>query len=157
MPVMTTPSLQIALTEAPAPVESGWTQMAPARTRKRVRSDALPEYSRYRDDGCDVSSTCLTCPLPRCRYEEPGGLRAILNELRDRQIVLLRKKGVSVDELAGQFGISRRTIFRVLGSYKASRQGATVTPIRAPIESGRTPLAEPPGRPDENGAESRCA
>lgn len=89
--------------------------------RKRRRSDGLPEFTRYRDDGCEVSDSCLTCPLPRCRYEEPGGLRAVLNEMRDRQMTQLRRKGATVDELAGRFGVSRRTVFRVLGSGKAAR------------------------------------
>lgn len=91
--------------------------------RYRVRSDALPEHTRYRDDGCEVNLSCLTCPLPRCRYEEPGGLRALLNEYRDRQIVQLRLQGTGVDDLAGRFSISRRTVFRVLGS-----NGATAKP-----------------------------
>ncbi len=88
---------------------------APA-LRYRVRADALPEHTRYRDDGCQVSPSCLTCPLSRCRYEEPGGLRALLNQHRDRQIVRLRTEGVGVEDLALRFGISRRTVFRVLGS-----------------------------------------
>ena len=47
--------------------------MMPASLPKsRGRHDSLPEYARYRDDGCDISESCLTCPLPRCRYEEPG-------------------------------------------------------------------------------------
>jgi len=82
----------------------------------RVRSDALPEFTRYRDNGCDVSPSCLTCPLPRCRYEEPGGLRALLNKTRDGQIVAQRATGVPVAELAMRFGVSRRTVFRVLGN-----------------------------------------
>ena len=82
----------------------------------RVRADALPEHTRYRDDGCDIHPHCLTCPLPRCRYYEPGGLRALLNARRDRQIVEMRLKGVPVDDLAGRFGVSRRTVFRVLES-----------------------------------------
>ncbi len=64
---------------------------------KKVRGDTLPEYTRYRDHGCDVHPMCLTCPLPRCRYEEPGGLRALLNEYRDQQIVELRLQGGPVD------------------------------------------------------------
>lgn len=82
---------------------------------RRVREDALPEHTRYRDDGCDVHPHCLTCPLPRCRYDEPGGVRALLNAYRDRQIVGLRRDGLTVDELARRFRISRRTVFRVLG------------------------------------------
>lgn len=88
----------------------------PAETpiRIRVRADALPEHTRYRDDGCDVHPHCLTCPLPRCRYDEPGGLRALLNAHRDRQIVEMRLRGVPVGDLAGRFGLSRRTVFRIL-------------------------------------------
>lgn len=84
--------------------------------KPRVRSDALPEFTRYRDSGCDVSPSCLTCPLPRCRYEEPGGLRALLNKTRDQQIVSQRANGVPVAELATRFSVSRRTVFRVLGN-----------------------------------------
>ena len=82
--------------------------------RLKVRADALPEYTRYRDDGCDIHPQCLTCPLPRCRYEEPGGLKAMLNGIRDRQIVSLRTRGIPVEEIADRFGVSRRTIFRIL-------------------------------------------
>lgn len=92
----------------------------------RVRADALPEFTRYRDDGCDVHPSCLSCPLPRCRYEEPGGLRALLNEARDREIVELRSRGVSVAELASRFAVSRRTIFRVLGNQ--ARQPIPIRP-----------------------------
>ena len=90
--------------------------------RKRVRADSLPEFTRYRDDGCDVNPSCLTCPLPRCRYDEPGGLTGLLNGLRDREIVALKSRGVAVEEIADTFGVSRRTVFRVLTEkYKARR------------------------------------
>ena len=107
--------------------------MMPSPPKPRGRRESLPEYTRYRDDGCDISESCLTCPLPRCRYEEPGGLRALLNETRDRQIVQLRLTGVPVEELAGRFGISRRTIFRVIGSTKLSARVRTVACDTTPI------------------------
>ena len=99
-----------------------WAPLADAPISTRVRADALPEYTRYRDDGCDVHPHCLTCPLPRCRYDEPGGLRALLNSRRDRQIVALRLKGVAVEDLAGRFGVSRRTVFRILEKPEHSRR-----------------------------------
>ncbi len=89
----------------------------------RVRADALPEHTRYRDDGCDIHPHCLTCPLPRCRYDAPGGLRALLNARRDRQIVAMRLQGVPVDDLAWRFGVSRRTVFRVLGNGDGNGRG----------------------------------
>ncbi len=81
---------------------------------RRVRQDALPEHTRYRDDGCDIHPHCLTCPLPRCRYDAPGGLRTLLNAYRDRRIIELRQGGIEVEELARRFSVSRRTVFRVL-------------------------------------------
>ena len=83
---------------------------------RRVRRDALPEEIHYRDDGCDIHTHCLTCPLPRCRYDEPGGLRAMLNAYRDQQIVVLRRDGEHVDQIAERFSLSRRTVFRILSS-----------------------------------------
>jgi hypothetical protein len=117
----------------------------------RVRADALPEYTRYRDDGCEVNASCLTCPLPRCRYEEPGGLRALLNEYRDRQIVQLKMQGLGVDDLAVRFGISRRTVFRVLGS-----NGATTKPPGGGPRSSDGRGAPTPIRSEQR-REAQCA
>ncbi|HMO54223.1 MAG TPA: helix-turn-helix domain-containing protein [Tepidiformaceae bacterium] len=80
-----------------------------------LRSDALPEYTDYRDSGCDLYSSCLSCPLPTCRYDVEGGASAILRSGRDANILAAASDGsMSIDELARAFGLSRRTIFRVL-------------------------------------------
>ncbi len=83
---------------------------------RRVRRDALPEEIQYRDDGCDIHPQCLTCPLPRCRYDEPGGVRAMLNSYRDQQILALRQDGEAVDQIAERYSLSRRTVFRILSA-----------------------------------------
>ena len=83
------------------------------------RVDALPEYTDYNDKGCDLFPSCLACPLPRCRYEEPGGAAALMRSGRDASIIQMsEERAMSVDALARMFGLSRRTIFRVL---RASR------------------------------------
>ncbi len=80
-----------------------------------ARIDALPEYTEYADSGCDLYPSCLACPLPRCRYDDPGGAAAMLRGGRDATILRLAARGdVSVERLAEMFGLSRRTIFRVL-------------------------------------------
>ena len=80
-----------------------------------LRSDALPEHTDYADTGCDLYPSCLNCPLPRCRYEETGGAPAILRTGRDAIILkLATEDGLGVERLAEMFGLSRRTIFRVL-------------------------------------------
>ena len=88
----------------------------------RVRGDMLPERTGYRDDGCEIHPQCLTCPLPRCRYDEPGGLNGMLTRMRDREVVRLRTKGAPVEDIAEVFGVSRRTVFRILtAKYKEVR------------------------------------
>lgn len=86
----------------------------------RPRSDALPEYSDFNDTGCDLFRSCLSCPLPRCRYDEPGGAAAILRQMRDTNMQRMAAEGLSVDELAERFEVSRRTVFRVLSAAKAA-------------------------------------
>ena len=95
----------------------------PATTLRRVRRDALPEEILYRDDGCDIHPQCLSCPLPRCRYDEPGGVRAMLNGYRDRQILALRADGAAVDQIAERYSLSRRTVFRILSGAGEGENG----------------------------------
>ncbi len=81
---------------------------------RKVRIDALPEHLAYRDDGCDLAPSCLRCPLVRCRYDEPGGARALFQVPRDEALRRRREEGIAIDALAAEFGLSRRSVFRVL-------------------------------------------
>ena len=94
---------------------------APVRLLRPLRRDALPEHTRYVDTGCEVHSSCLTCPLVRCRYDEPGGARALLGQERDRAILALRRDGRPISLIAQRFGVSRRTVFRVLAAAREAR------------------------------------
>ena len=88
----------------------------------RPRQDALPEHVRYRDEGCDIFESCLRCPLPRCRYDVPGGVRTLLNRARDREIRRLRDEtALSIEAIAARFHVSRRTVFRVLAPHRLTR------------------------------------
>lgn len=105
---------------------------APAAPPRLTREDALPEHVDYRDRGCDLFPSCLSCPLPRCRYDEPGGVRAMLNRVRDREIRRMRMDGgVAVNEIARRFQVSRRTVFRAL-------EGAPRDPARSPATPRRS-------------------
>lgn len=81
--------------------------------KKWTKLDALPEEWDYRDDGCDLAPSCLNCPFPVCRYDYPGGIAAFLRQVRDEEIRALRAQGVPPQELAKQFKISLRTVFRI--------------------------------------------
>ena len=80
-----------------------------------VGLDLPPEFCHYRDEGCELADSCLTCPLPVCIYEEPGGKRRLLKRRRDREMGRqFTEEGKRVKELAQIFGVSQRTVQRAL-------------------------------------------
>ena len=97
-----------------------------------VRSDTLPENTRYKDDGCDASLTCLECPLPLCKYDDPGWLQRENRRTRDDEIFRLRSQQVAVTEISKRFGISTRTVHRIVqrgGATPVSSDEEGVNPI----------------------------
>lgn len=76
----------------------------------RVR-DGLPENTSYNDDGCDIHSSCLTCPLPACRYEMPPGRARALAQAAT--LGRLLSTGLTMDQAAIELGVSRRTVYRL--------------------------------------------
>ena len=90
--------------------------------------DLPPEYCHYRDEGCEFADSCLSCPLTKCIYDEPGGRQRWLKRQRDGRIARLftveRKR---VKELALMFGLSQRTVQRAL-------KNSLLTPSRPPLK-----------------------
>jgi Homeodomain-like domain len=91
---------------------------------RRTRRDALPEHTPYADTGCDLHASCLTCPFVRCRYDEDldaGRRRA--GRQRDRRMIELQRRGKTISVIAARFGVSRRTVFRVLARARSTVDG----------------------------------
>jgi hypothetical protein len=87
-----------------------------------VRSDALPEFHDYVDEGCVFHPTCLTCPAAQCRYDARKGIQTLLNFGRDIQVRVDRALlGLSATALAQRHHVSERTVHRILA---ASRRAA---------------------------------
>ncbi|MBI4297847.1 MAG: hypothetical protein HY676_04880 [Chloroflexi bacterium] len=85
------------------------------RDRRQTSIDILPELYPYRDDGCEVSPSCLCCPLPICKYDDPGWLLREQRQKRDREVLTLKQQtGKSVPQLAHHFRLSQRTVHRIL-------------------------------------------
>ena len=98
---------------------------APRGRPRRRLADTLPEHHTYKDDGCNVAPSCLRCPLPQCKHDEPGWYQRERRAQRDRSICRLRsREGLSVTQLADRFGVSKRTVFRVLHEAIGGRPAA---------------------------------
>ncbi len=87
---------------------------------RQPRRDALPEHTNYHDSGCDLHPSCLSCPLVRCRYDEPGSARRLLSGDRDNEVLAMQRTGGrSIEMIARQVGVSRRTVFRILARARS--------------------------------------
>ena len=81
--------------------------------------DLPPEYCHYQDNGCEFADSCLDCPFPECLYAQPGGQQRWLKCLRDEAVLrLFTDQSKTVKDLALMFGVSRRTIQRILKQAK---------------------------------------
>lgn len=95
-------------------------QHAPTKPRVR-RADRVPEDIHYRDTGCHLSPSCLSCMLERCIYDEPEGGHIHRRWARDQEIYLLYRQHPSdIGELALRFGVSRRTVHRAVARLRAA-------------------------------------
>ena len=87
-----------------------------AKTRRRRNEpilDGLPEQQTFVDNGCEVSTSCLACPLPQCKFDDPLWYRAYRRQERDLEYLLAQKmEGLSVFEIARRCRVSPRTVHR---------------------------------------------
>lgn len=63
----------------------------------------------YEDTGCEAAEQCLSCPLPRCKYDDPSGMkrwRAI------QEVITLIAAGKRTAAIALALGITERTVYR---------------------------------------------
>ena len=131
-----------AVSRPPVRLRTTWTAPLPL-----VRRDMLPENAAYPDTGCDLFASCLRCPLARCRFDEPpGGLRRLMIETRDREIALIRRRHrAPINALAQTYGLTRRSIFRILSEQR--RVGRHASATREADDRSPTVGADPRVRP----------
>ena len=75
----------------------------------------MEDLERYecQDEGCDLFPSCLNCPFPRCRYDEPRR-RHMGKALRNEEMLRLYREGLKVERIAQRFGVSKRTVYRII-------------------------------------------
>jgi len=73
--------------------------------------------SNFDDTGCEAAPSCLACPLPQCRYDDPDWYNRLVKRRQDQELVAaLRDLPVSesraAEKVAARFGVTVRTVFR---------------------------------------------
>ncbi len=77
--------------------------------------DTVPEFCHYEDTGCEVSASCLDCPLPQCKYDDPEWFQRQRRMARDLTVwSTMRSEDLTVDEAAERFSVTVRTVFRIM-------------------------------------------
>ncbi len=77
--------------------------------------DAVPEFYHYEDTGCEVSRSCLNCPLSRCKYDDPVWFQRHRRMARDLKVWrTMQLEELTADQAADRFSVTVRTIFRIM-------------------------------------------
>jgi len=85
------------------------------RPKHRTLADTLPELYVYEDTGCEVSASCLNCPLPQCKYDDPLWFQRYRQYSRDLSVLMaMERDGLTVEETAERFSVTVRTVFRAM-------------------------------------------
>lgn len=73
------------------------------------------EFDHYADTGCAASPSCLQCPLPQCKHDDPIWFQLYLRLARDRErCSAMTREGLTVEEAAERFGVQVRTVYRMM-------------------------------------------
>ena len=84
-----------------------------------TQADVDSEYYHYEDTGCEVSSSCLVCPLSRCRYDDPVWYQRLRRTAKDMKVWrTVESEGLTAEEAAERFSVTERTIFRMISRCK---------------------------------------
>ena len=77
--------------------------------------DSIPEFCYYEDTGCEASDSCLNCPLPKCKHDDPVWYQRNRRLARDFQVMYaIQQESLSMEEAAERFSVTVRTVFRIL-------------------------------------------
>ena len=77
--------------------------------------DSVPEFYHYEDTGCEVSRSCLSCPLSRCKYDDPVWFQRHRRMARDLKVWrTMQLEELTADQAADRFSVTVRTIFRIM-------------------------------------------
>jgi len=87
-----------------------------ASPQTAAKTDSLPDDSNWKDHGCEFHPACLSCPLSSCIEEQPRGKQKLRMLARAGHMAQLKRQGKTTGEIARLFGVSQRTVQRVLAT-----------------------------------------
>jgi len=89
------------------------------QTLARVYPELVGKDDAYVDDGCEESPSCLSCPLPQCRYDDPVWYQAYRAERRREQVQELKQTDMTIGAIGRALGVGARTVHRDIRKWEA--------------------------------------
>ena len=95
---------------------------------RRAAPDDVSEFYHYEDTGCEASDSCLDCPLPVCKYDDPSWYHRNRRLARDFRILrVMNQESLTIEETAERFSVTARTVFRIIQRCReATTQGNAI-------------------------------
>ena len=75
------------------------------------------------NDGCKWSPSCLDCPLPICKHDDPGWLSRTVRTEKHAEIVAMSIAGNNRSAIAKQLRVGTRTVSRVMSERRKLLSG----------------------------------
>ena len=73
----------------------------------------------FEDDGCEVSPACLSCPLSKCKHDDPQWYRSLRKHYPEMLIYSeMQRDNLSPSAAAFRCGMKVRTIARIKARVK---------------------------------------
>ena len=85
-------------------------------------SDGI-QWNQYPDRGCEAAPRCLSCPLARCRYDDPTAYQHLRTGVLEANT--LQAQGMIPSEIAAHQGVRVRTVFRRLARLRRYEERRT--------------------------------
>ena len=80
----------------------------------------------FKDDGCEVSETCLDCPLSRCKHDDLDWYQFWRKRVKHLLIGQeIERDGLTIEEAAARFRITDRQVFRTKRWCRRAARRAT--------------------------------
>lgn len=82
--------------------------------KNRGTTIEVGDFEAYRDTGCQVHPSCLSCPLPQCIYDTARSQQEYERQVTYAAIRRLRDEGVAPKEIARRTNRSIWLVWRIL-------------------------------------------
>lgn len=81
------------------------------------------DFEHYPDSGCQASPSCLSCPLPVCKHDDPYALQRSITAALDLKVwQAVKQDGLSIEDAMERFQVTERTVYRKLARCQEAKE-----------------------------------